>query len=104
MAASRSMQNAEICSFVISPVEKSARVHRPTKRLGDGHLAGLLQLILHLLCTQLAHGEELEHAIFHVRQTVVILVEDGLRAREIEIVVGPRVPRQRSSIDRRRAA
>jgi hypothetical protein len=59
-----------------------------------GHLARLLDLLRHLLRAKLTHGEELEHAILHVGQSVVILVEHGLRAREIEVVVAARVPRQ----------
>ena len=34
-----------------------------------------LDLLCHLLRAKLTHGEELEHAILHVRQAVVILVE-----------------------------
>ena len=55
------------------------RVFLGRLELGDRHLAGLLELLLHLLRAQLAHGEELEHAILHVRQAVVVLVEHFLR-------------------------
>ena len=62
--------------------------------LRDRHLAGLLELFLELLRAQLAHGEELEHAVLHVGKPVVVLVEHRLRVRQIEVVVRPRVPRQ----------
>ena len=47
-----------------------------------------------LLRTKLTHGKELEHAVLHVGKTVVVLVEHRLRARQIEVVVRARVPRQ----------
>jgi hypothetical protein len=43
---------------------------------------------------QLAHGEELEHAVLDVLQAVVVLVEDLGGARQVELVVGAGAPRQ----------
>ena len=45
-------------------------------QLADRDLARLLDFLRELLRAQLAHGEELEHAVLHVLQAVVVLVED----------------------------
>ena len=49
-------------------------------------LAGLLR--------ELVHGEELEHAVLHVLEAVVILVEDARGLGDVELLVGARAPRQ----------
>ena len=43
---------------------------------------------------QLAHGQELEHAVLHVAQGVVILVEDPLRLGQLEVLLAAHVPGQ----------
>ena len=53
-----------------------------------------VDLLRQLLRAQLPDGEELEHAVLHVRQAVVILVEHLARVAQVEVVVGARVPRQ----------
>ena len=60
-----------------SPVTFSTGVASRALRLerGDRHLARGLDLVRHLLRAQLAHGQELEHAVLHVGQAVVVLVE-----------------------------
>jgi hypothetical protein len=52
---------------------------------------GVLDGALHL---QLAHGEELEHASLHVLEAVVVLLEDRLRLRQIDVIVGACAPGQ----------
>ena len=63
-------------------------------QLRYGELTGRRDFSRHLLRPQLPHGEELEHAILHVLEPVVILVEDLPGARQFEVVVAARVPRQ----------
>ena len=75
-------------------MQRGRRIVTRSAQLLDRQLARLLELLLHLLRAQLTHGQELEHAILHVRQTVVILVEDRLGVGEVETVVGALVPRQ----------
>ena len=60
----------------------------------DRNLAHLLDFIGHLLGAKLSNREELQHAILHVGQSVVILIQHLLRTREIEAVVRTGVPRQ----------
>ena len=43
---------------------------------------------------QLVDGEELEHAILHVTEPVVILVEDSRRVLDVELLLGALAPRQ----------
>ena len=64
------------------------------EQLRGRNFAGLLDFLRQLLRAQLAHGEELEHAILHVLESVVILLEHRLRVLEIELIVGPLVPRK----------
>ena len=44
---------------------------------------------------QLAHGQELEDALLDLLEVVVVLVEHRARVREVEVVLGAGVPRQR---------
>ena len=44
---------------------------------------------------QRSHGEELEDPVLHLLQVVVVLVEHRARVREVEVVLGGGVPRQR---------
>ena len=53
-----------------------------------------MQFGFQLLRTELAHGEEFEHAILHVAESEVILFQDLDGARQVELVVAARVPRQ----------
>ena len=46
------------------------------------------------LRAQLADREELEDAVLHVAERVVVLVEDARRLVHVELVVAPRAPRQ----------
>ena len=59
-----------------------------SSRLGRGRSACLV------LGPKLPHGEELEHAVLHVAQGVVVLVEDPLRLGQIEVLRAARVPGQ----------
>ena len=47
-----------------------------------------------LLRPKLANGEEFQHAILHVGETVVVFIENHRRVVQIELIVRPRVPRQ----------
>ena len=55
-------------------------------------LAGRLDFLRQLLGAELADGQELEDAVLHVLQPVVVLVEDLGGVVEVEAVVRPRVP------------
>ena len=44
---------------------------------------------------QLAHGEELEDAVLHLLDVVVVLVEHSARVAQVEVVLGALAPRQR---------
>ena len=44
--------------------------------------------------SQLANGEELDDAVLHLVEAVVIGIEHGSRLIEVELIVGARVPRQ----------
>ena len=70
--------------------------HRPSRdRASTRALALALDLLGQLLRAQLADGEELEHAVLHVLEAVVVLVEDAaMRMLEVEVVVGAGVPGQ----------
>src|SRR5262249_2696998 len=51
-----------------------------------------------LLDPKLAHGQELEHPVFHVAEGVVILVENALRLGQVEVLLAPLVPRKLEDI------
>ncbi len=74
--------------------QRGRRVVLRGTQLRRGDLSRRLDLGGQLLGAQLPHGEELEHAILHVPQPVVVLVEDLLRALEVERIIGARVPRE----------
>ena len=46
------------------------------------------------LLAQLAHGQELQDAVLHVLQAVVVLVEDLLRAQEVQLLLAALAPGQ----------
>ena len=47
------------------------------------------------LALQLLHGQELEDAVFHVLEVVVVLVEDRARVGDVDVVLGDDRPGQR---------
>jgi hypothetical protein len=62
------------CSVLVVVARPRARAAWPDSPVS------LTILLRHLLRAELAHGEELEHAVLHVLQPVVILVEHVSRA------------------------
>jgi hypothetical protein len=80
--------------FVAREVQRRRGVVPRGAKFLDRKLTGALELLLHFLRAELSHRQELQHAILHVRQPIVIFVEHLLRIREIEAVVRPLIPRQ----------
>ena len=64
------------------------------QQLGGGHLARLVDFFRQLQRAQLSHRQELQHAILHVLEPVVILVEHLRGVIQLELVVRSRVPRE----------
>src|SRR5256886_4191173 len=62
--------------------------------LGFLVLAGALPRLLRRALAQLAHGQELEHLVLHVREPVVVLLEDLRGAFQVERFFRPLVPGQ----------
>ena len=76
-------------------MQRGRRILTRGAQFFDGQLTRLLELFLHLLRAQLTYGQELEHAVFHVREPVVILVEHRLRGVDILLDLLLHAPRQR---------
>ncbi len=62
---------------------------RPLVDLGGVDLAALGPLL-----AQPAHGQELQHPVLHLFQPVVVVVENGGRLRDVELIVAAHVPGQ----------
>ena len=62
---------------------------RPLVHLGGVDLAALGPLL-----AQPANGQEFQHPVLDLIQTVVVVVQNGRRRSDIELIVRPHVPRQ----------
>src|SRR5262245_4306503 len=90
--------------LVAGAAERDADVlasHRTSDRLGDRRLADARwsreeqdPSLLLVALGDLMDREELEHAILHVGQPVVILVEDLRGGLDVEQLLGTRAPRE----------